>query len=455
MHAVRRVSKLETDCPPLLTERADQNAAPAAAELANNEPASEDDHAPLTPESAMQYLVEGALRACAPGPVGLELEGHLVARPHPDRRPSWASICAAVDALPLMPGSSLVTVEPGGQVELSTPPADDVTAAITALRQDREVLAGALSERDLGVAYVGADPARPPARVNPASRYTAMEDYFDVAGHGAAGRAMMCSTASVQVNIEAGPTPAEWARRVSQVHRLGPVLVAMSACSPALSGVLTGWRSSRQQVWGALDPSRCAPLRGGDDPAVEWAHYALQAPVMLVNPHPGAADAPARPMRAPVSFRAWLSGEVPLDHRGPTAADLRYHLTTLFPPVRLRGFLEIRYLDAVPDRWWPALAAVTALLVDDPAAFDAAAQACEPVTGEWTTAARDGLGDQKILAAARACVHAASLAAPPTLRPAVDDFAALIDAGRSPGDDVLESLLRTDPVHALWEQAHA
>ena len=72
-------------------------------------------------------------------------------------------------------------------------------------------------------------------------------------------------------------------------------------------------------------------------------------------------------------------------------ADLDYHLTTLFPPVRPRGYLELRCLDALPDRWWPALAALTVTLADDPVAADAAAELCAPVADSWETAARHGL----------------------------------------------------------------
>ena len=63
-------------------------------------------------------------------------------------------------------------------------------------------------------------------------------------------------------------------------------------------------------------------------------------------------------------------------------ADLDYHLTTLFPPVRPRGYVEIRCLDALPDRWWPAIAAITATLLDDPVAADVAAEPCAPVADE-------------------------------------------------------------------------
>ena len=95
-------------------------------------------------------------------------------------------------------------------------------------------------------------------------------------------------------------------------------------------------------------------------------------------------------------------------------ADLDYHLTTLFPPVRPRGYVEIRCLDALPDRWWPALAAITATLVDDPVAADAAAELCAPVADAWQTAARARAGRPG--RSARAVTGCVEVAAAPRAR---------------------------------------
>jgi ergothioneine biosynthesis glutamate--cysteine ligase EgtA len=396
-------------------------------------------------DEAVEHITRAALRSSPPGPVGLELEGHLVDLDAPDRRVPWARIRTLIDALPPLPGGSLVSLEPGGQVELSGPPARGVAAAVAGIRADRQVLGAALTADRLGLAALGSDPLRHPARVNPAARYSAMEEHFTAVGCAAAGLAMMTSTASLQVNLDAG-SPTGWGARVALAHQLGPVLVAVSACSPLLSGRRTGWRSTRQQVWGNVDQARCGPLLGGDDPAGEWAEYALSAPVMLVrDPHTGSTE----PVRARTAFADWVTGEVPLGGRGPTPSDLEYHLTTLFPPVRLRGFLEIRYLDAAPEPWWPALAAVTATLLDDPAAADRAAEASAPVAGQWDRAARLGLADSALRTAARGCLAAALDAVPPALLPEVAALAALVDRGHSPGDAVLASARRSGPAAAL------
>ncbi|TFV56155.1 ergothioneine biosynthesis glutamate--cysteine ligase EgtA, partial [Geodermatophilus sp. DF01-2] len=352
-------------------------------------PVTEERTAALDLDTAVAHVAGAALRPGPVGAVGLELEAHLVDLGAPAARVPWPRITGLVDALPALPGGSRVTLEPGGQVELSAPPCPDAAAAVAALRADREVLAAALAGDRLGLAPVGVDPLRLPARVSPAARYAAMEEHFAAVGCAEAGKAMMTGTAALQVNLEAGPC-AGWSERVSLAHQLGPTLVAVAGCSPLAAGRPTGWASQRQRVWSDLDQARCGPLLGGADPAGEWAVYALAAPVMLVR-DPGGDG--AVPVRDRVRFADWVTGAAPLGDRRPTATDLDYHLTTLFPPVRPRGYLEIRYLDAAPEPWWPALAAVTTVLLDDPVAAGLAAAATAPVAGAWDRAARDGLAD--------------------------------------------------------------
>jgi glutamate--cysteine ligase len=167
----------------------------------------------------------------------------------------------AIGRVPELPGGSRVTVEPGGQVELSGPPAPDAGAAVSAMRRDEAALRASLAADRLGWALLGADPARPARRVNPGGRYAAMEAHFAATGQARAGLQMMTSTCALQLNLQPG-RPSQHAARVQQAHRLGPVLVALSASSAWLGGTRTGWRSSRQRVWGELDQRRCGPLRG-------------------------------------------------------------------------------------------------------------------------------------------------------------------------------------------------
>jgi ergothioneine biosynthesis glutamate--cysteine ligase EgtA len=395
-------------------------------------------------DAGRAHVVEGALTPSSIGVVGLELEMHLVDLNEPGQRISWERLTSLVASLPAMPSGSSVTLEPGGQVELSTVPQGDVTAAVAALDADRRALATALGPERLALVALGADPARAIQRLSPKSRYAGMERHFLATGSGDAGRAMMCSTAALQLNLEAGPM-AKWPIRVSRLHLLGPVLVAISACSPWLAGAASGWRSMRQQVWDEIDDSRCGPLLDGAHPEQEWASYALHAPVMLVR-DPLGDDAVAVTER--ISFSDWIDDGSRLG-RPATYDDLDYHLSTLFPPVRPRGFLEIRCLDAVPHQWWPGLAGLAVTLLDDPIAADLAAEACGPTSGMWTTAARDGLGDPVIARAARACAEIAIDRAPAGLKAQVSGYADLVMSGRTPGDEIRERADADGPLAVL------
>jgi glutamate--cysteine ligase len=401
-------------------------------------------------DEARAHVATRALTPSTVGAVGLELEYHLVDLRRPARRPPWEQITALTEAIPALPERSRVSVEPGGQIELSTPPRRGVGAAILALRRDQQVLAQSLEEAGVGLAPIGSDVARPVHLVSPVSRYLAMERHFDALGCGPSGRAMMASTAALQVNVDAGPR-GSWSDRVNHVQRLGPVLLAMSACSPFLAGRASGWQSMRQQAWSGIDQGRCRPLPATADPVEAWVSYVLSAPVMLVrNELDGSAD----PVTGRVPYAAWVAGSGRLG-RAPTLADLDYHLSTLFPPLRPRGYLEIRYLDAVPNRWWPALAALAVTLVDDDVAADRAAELCEHVVDAWIPAARDGLRDPKLLAAARGCVDVAARRCPPELRPDVEAYAEMVSRGRTPGDDLRERVARSSPLAVLEEEAHA
>ncbi|OBI14560.1 ergothioneine biosynthesis glutamate--cysteine ligase EgtA [Mycobacterium sp. E2497] len=388
-------------------------------------------------KAAAHYIADGCLADGPLGRVGLEVEAHCHDPSDPHRRPAWNEIAEVLASLPALPGGSRVTVEPGGAVELSGPPADGVVAAIDAMRRDQAVLRSAFADAGLGLVFLGADPLRPPKRINPGGRYRAMEQFFASSRSGEAGAAMMTSTASIQVNLDAGPR-AGWADRVRLAHALGPTMIAMAANSPMLRGEFTGWASTRQWVWGQMDSARCGPILGvsGDDPGTDWARYALKAPVMLVNSPDAAA------VTHWVPFADWVDGRVLLGDRRPTIADLEYHLTTLFPPVRPRQWLEIRYLDSAPDVFWPALVFTLVALLDDPVAAGVAAEAVEPVATAWDTAAQAGLRDRRLYAAANKCVAVAAELAPPELADSMQRLVDTVQRGRCPGDDFADQVIR-------------
>ncbi len=388
-------------------------------------------------KAAAHYIADGCLVDAPLGRVGLEMEAHCHDPADPYRRPGWEEIAEVLELLPKLPGGSRITVEPGGAVELSGPPADGVMAAIDAMRRDQAVLRSAFVDAGLGLVFLGADPLRSPKRINPGARYRAMEQFFASSRSSDAGAAMMTSTASIQVNLDAGPR-AGWADRVRLAHALGPIMIAIAANSPMLRGEFTGWTSTRQRVWGQMDAARCGPILGasGDDPGTDWARYALKAPVMLVN-NPDAAA-----VTHWVPFADWADGRVLLGDRRPTVADLEYHLTTLFPPVRPRQWLEIRYLDSVPDDFWPAVVFTLVALLDDSAAAGIAAEAVEAVATAWDTAARVGLRDRRLYAAANKCVAVAAQLAPPELGDSMQRLLDAVERGRCPGDGFSDQVIQ-------------
>jgi len=421
---------------------------------------AQDQDDPLTVEDAYARSVGAALTPSAVGPVGLEVETHLVDLSSVAAPVRWSLVDPMPATVRAAAGRSAVTLEPGGQFELSGPPRPDVAAAVTELRADGQRTREALGELGLGAAHVGADPLRPPLRVNPKPRYRAMEQHFAATGRAAAAQVMMNSTAALQVNLQAGPEGG-WPERVARAYRLGPTLLAISASSQWLGGQDTGWKSARQRAWAGLDTRACGPVPGcvaadpqrdaALDPASAWAHYALRAPVSFVRIRGDELTA----VDDCVPFEQWASGAVRLGGRAPTAADLDTHLTTLFPPVRLRGYLELRYLDMTGPGWWPAIAAVAATLMDDPVAADMATEATERTAWLWTEAARDGLADAALADSARRCLAIAACRVPAPLATAVADLADLVESGRSPGDLLAERIAAIGPHAAFEELAHA
>jgi glutamate--cysteine ligase len=206
---------------------------------------------------------------------------------------------------------------------------------------------------------------------------------------------MMCSTASLQVCIDAGD-PDQIARRWSAAHAVGPVLLAAFATARRHAGRDTCWASARMRTWLGIDPARSGPVGGGDgaDPAGDWARYALAAPLLCRR-----RDGDDWSVPTGVTFADWVRDAQP---SRPTVSDLDYHLSTLFPPVRPRGHLELRYLDTQPADQWLVPAAILAGLSTDDALFDEAGRICEPVRHRWRQAARFGLADPPICAAAAA-----------------------------------------------------
>ncbi|GAA2253144.1 ergothioneine biosynthesis glutamate--cysteine ligase EgtA [Streptomyces atrovirens] len=406
-------------------------------------------------EAEVEALVRGiCFKTGPPRRLGVEVEWLVHELRDPRLPVSPERLEAAYAALRTVPLRSALTVEPGGQLELSSPPAASLMECVGTVSADLDAVRAVLREDDLVLAGLGHDPWHTPRRFLREPRYDAMEACLDRAGP--AGRAMMRATASVQVCVDAGyeePGPLGHVRRWWLAHQLGAVLVAAFANSPIADGRPTGWLSTRQLRWTQIGTGRAGAPVLDADPRGAWARHVLDSPVMCVRRDGGPWEVPRE-----LAFREWIRSGTP---GPPTREDLDYHVTTLFPPVRPRGHLELRMIDAQPgdDGWIVPLAVVTALF-DDPEAAETAYRAVKPLAERahgmpaphnplWRDAARVGLADPELREVAAGC-FAAALRALPRLgatTEVVDAVEAYRDRyvarGRCPADDSLDELRAT------------
>ncbi|WP_308119535.1 ergothioneine biosynthesis glutamate--cysteine ligase EgtA [Streptomyces sp. JJ38] len=404
----------------------------------------------LTEAEADAYVRGICFKTGPPRRVGVELEWHVRDREDPARAAPPELLDAALAPFQpggtpgRLPGGGRLTREPGGQLELSSPPGESLADCVSLAATDLAVLREALAGAGATLHGHGVNPYHTPPRVLDHPRYRAMEAHFDRLGPW--GRAMMRGTAAVQISLDAGDDgdgPTGYRQRWELVHRLGPVLVAAFANSPRWNGHPTGWASTRQRIWYHTDPPRTRPPSAHHPPRAEWARYALDAPLLCLR---RGHDGPGADWTAPprLTFRDWLRGDCA--ERPPTRADLDYHLSTLFPPVRPRGWLELRMIDAQPGDGWIAATAVAATLLDDPDAAAEARAVTEPLAarpsspGLWLRAARHGPADPLLGPAVRGCVAAAEAALAKSApggaaHRAVAEFAErYADRGRCPAD---------------------
>ncbi|AOW91862.1 ergothioneine biosynthesis glutamate--cysteine ligase EgtA [Rhodococcus sp. WMMA185] len=391
----------------------------------------------LTSRPAAEAYVGGVcFKLGPPQLIGAELEW-LTAQPPGHARPDLASLAAALGphtprtinpaspAQPL-PGGSAVTVEPGGQIELSSAPWRSARELCDYLAADRAVLADLLSSESIFMASEAADSRRPAHRLLQSPRYCAMEERF--AGIGPFGKLMMCNTAATQISVDAGADAAAVEQRWRLLHAIGPALVAAFACSTRLFGIPDGeWASQRMRTWLELDASRTV----GPPSSADYAAWVLDAPLLCLRNEGGDWTPPS-----PVTFGDWVDGALDDEIGRPTSADLDYHLTTLFPPVRAAGHLEVRYLDAQPgDLWRVPIAAIDALL-SGPGVMTEALDAALPTADRWRDAAEFGLRDVELRAAATALLSlAASYSPDPEFVRLLDAAAERCCRGRAPGEE--------------------
>ncbi|WKE68300.1 ergothioneine biosynthesis glutamate--cysteine ligase EgtA [Streptomyces sp. WP-1] len=416
-------------------------------------------HRTAVTEAEVDALVQGiCFKNGPPRTLGVELEWLIHERDLPQRPVPPERLRAAHAAVRALPLGSAFTVEPGGQLELSSPPAASLMECVGTVSADLAAVRAVLDAQGLALVGLGHDPFHVPDRFLREPRYDAMETCLDRTGP--AGRHMMRASASVQVCVDAGheePGPLGHGRRWWLAHQLGAVLVAAFANSPLIGRLPTGWLSTRQLMWARIGADRAGAPPLHEEPRSAWARHVLDAPVMCVRRDGGPWEVPEG-----LTFREWTRGQGP---RPPTRADLDYHLTTLFPPVRPRGHLELRMIDAQPgEDGWIVPLAVTAALFDDPQAAETAYRCVKPLAERalnlpaphnplWSDAARLGLADPELREAAAAC-FAAALDALPRLGAGAEVTDAVagyleryVARGRCPADDLLDALpgIRTGP----------
>lgn len=277
-----------------------------------------------------------------------------------------------------VPGAGWITFEPGGQLELSTAPfasVDDVTGVI-----ERILRPVYRRSEDAGVLLVtrGIDPfnaAEDTELLVPSERYRRQSAHYDTIGPW--GRRMMRQSAAIHVNLDLGGRPV---RRWSVGNRAAPYVTALFANSPRYAGHDAGVRSMRAEQWRHLDPSRTGVFPDARDPVSLYTAFALDAANFI-----GAAEG----MPAP-SFRAsWAAGA--------TLEEWRAHLSTLFPEVRPRGYLELRSVDSLRPAWAPVPCLILAGLLYDGTALEAAHDALPEASSDTLVAAgRTGLSEPSI-----------------------------------------------------------
>ena len=258
-----------------------------------------------------------------------------------------------------------ITLEPGGQFELSGAPlktihqtCNETTAHLHASREIGEQL-------NIGFLGLGFHPTllREDVPVMPKARYDIMRSYMPKKGN--LGLDMMLRTCTVQVNLDFA-SEADMVEKFRLGLALQPLATALFANSPLKEGKVNGMKSYRSHIWTDTDPDRCGMLPFVFEPSMgfeRWADHVLDVPMYFFKRNGKYIDASGQ------SFRDFIKGELPaLPGEKPRISDWEDHMTTLFPEVRLKTFLEMRGADGGP---WSQLCALpafwTGLLYDSEA----------------------------------------------------------------------------------------
>lgn len=270
-------------------------------------------------------------------------------------------------------GGGSLTFEPGGQLEYASAVHHSVDAVLHELCTVESVLRESAGVYDIELLAVGVDPFNEATDASlqlTADRYSRMAAYFATIGDD--GARMMRQTASLQINIGGIPTIDRWA----VANAVVPWLVALFANSSIHAGQDTGFASFRAETWRGVDPSRTGTI-AGDDPVAAYSGFARNARAFLAS-----GSAPR--------YGDLASSLV-------TDESLKTHLSTLFPEVRPRGYLEFRSMDSLPaSRRAAAMAFVVGIVADETAAKEALARIGPPTETMLRQAGQNGQADPAI-----------------------------------------------------------
>ena len=296
----------------------------------------------------------------------------------------WAPVLEGDKLIGLEKNGANVSLEPGGQLELSGAPLETIHETCDEVNAHlRDVKA--ISDK-VGVGFIGLGAAptwsHEEMPVMPKGRYKLMTDYMGRVG--THGTQMMYRTCTVQVNLDFS-SEADMVQKLRVALALQPVATALFANSPFFEGKPNGHKSWRSRVWRGLDNARTGmlPFVFEDGMGFErWVQYALDVPMYFVYRDGKYIDALGQ------SFRDFLKGQLPaLPGETPTLSDWADHLTTAFPEARVKQFIEMRGADGGPWRRLCALPAFWVGLLYDQSSLDAA---WDMVKG-WDAETREGL----------------------------------------------------------------
>jgi glutamate--cysteine ligase len=250
-----------------------------------------------------------------------------------------------------------ISLEPGGQFELSGAPLKDIHDICSETGQHLVEVKMVADELNLGFLGAGFDPmwTRSDVPVMPKGRYDIMRAYMPKVGN--LGLDMMLRTCTIQANLDFD-SEADMVLKFRTSLALQPIATALFACSPFTEGRPNGFLSARANVWTDTDPDRTGMLGFVFEDGFgfeTYVNYALDTPMYFAKRDGRYVDASGQ------SFRDFMQGRLPaLPGELPTAKDWADHLTTLFPEVRLKQYLEMRGADGGP---WSRICALPALWV--------------------------------------------------------------------------------------------